>query len=103
MKLSFHATVPNTVDLELEAETGAIDDHLEGEVEVIELNAPGRRESRKQAAGHRAQVRRQGAHVDEVARVRYWWLVCVRRDEVVRHDERLPRSEVARVVERDRG
>lgn len=101
VKLGLDASVAHAVDLELEAEPGTVDDHLEGEVEVVELDAARRREAREERARHGAEVRRQRAHVHEVAAVRRRRLVRVARDQVVRHHERLPRPEVARVVERD--
>jgi hypothetical protein len=101
MKLGLHAPVPHPINLELEAEPGAIDNHLERKVEVVKLDSARRRESREQAARHRAEVRRQRAHMDELTPVRRRWLVGLARDQVVRYHERLPGPEVARVVERN--
>lgn len=101
MELGLDAPVPHAVDLELEAQAGAVDDHLEGEVEVVELDAAGGGEAGEQGARHGAQVRRQRAHVGEVAAVGLRRLVRLARDQVVRHDQRLPRPEVPRVVEGD--
>jgi len=101
MKLGLDTAIPDAVDLQLEAEAGAADYHLEGKVEVVELDAARRREPREQRPGHRAQIRRQRAHVHKVAAVGRGGLIRVARDQVVRHHEGLPRSEIACVVERD--
>lgn len=63
VKVRLHPPVPDPVDLELEPEARAVDDHLEREVEVVELDAARRREPREEAARHGAQVRRQRAHM----------------------------------------
>lgn len=101
VELGVDAAVADAVDLELEAEAGAVDDHLEREVEVVELDAARRGQAREEVARHGAQVRRQRAHVHQVARVGRRRLVRLARDQVVRHHQRLARAEVARVVERD--
>jgi len=75
--------------------------HLEREIQVVKLHTPRRRQPREQALGHGAQIRRQRAHVDQVARVGGGRRVRLARDQVVRHDEGLPGPEVARVVEGD--
>ncbi|EMR64454.1 hypothetical protein UCREL1_8583 [Eutypa lata UCREL1] len=56
MELGLDAPVPHAVDLELEAQAGAVDDHLEGEVEVVELDAAGGGEAGEQGARHGAQA-----------------------------------------------
>lgn len=102
MELGLDPPVPDAVDLELEAEAGAVDDHFKGEVEVVELDAACRRQPRKETPRHGAEICRQRAHVDEVARVRRRRLVRLAPNQVIRDDQRLPGAEVARVVEGDR-
>ena len=63
MKLGLYASVPDTVYLELETEARAVDDHLEREVEVVELDAACRREARKQGAGDGVEICCQCAHM----------------------------------------
>lgn len=66
VKIRLHAPVSYPVDLELETEACAVDDHLEGEIEVVEFNAAGGSEAGEEAAGHGAEVRRERAHVGEI-------------------------------------
>ena len=99
MKLGSHVSIPNSIDLELEDETGRVDGHVEGEVEVVELDAARRSEAGKERLGHGAEVGRQGADGDEALAEGVGRDVGVAGDEVVFDDERLARTEVARVVE----
>lgn len=101
MELCLYASVPDAVDLELEAEPGTIDYHLKGEVEVIEFDAACSCEPSEQGSRDGTEIRRQRAHVHEVAAVGHGRLVGVTRDQVVRHDEGLTGPEIACVVERN--
>ncbi len=69
MKLGLHTPIPDAVDLELESKASAVDDHLKGEVEVVELDATSSREAGKQGARDGVEIRRQRTHVHEVAAV----------------------------------
>jgi hypothetical protein len=52
MKFRLHPSIPNSIYLQLEAQPGAVDNHLEREIEVIELHAPCGRQPREQTPGH---------------------------------------------------
>lgn len=101
VELGVHSPVPDPIHLELKPQPGTIQDHLEREVQVVELDAPRRGQAGEEAARDGAQVRGQGADVDQVARVGLGRVVGLAGDEVVGDDERLARVEVARVVEGD--
>lgn len=101
MKLRLYASVPEAIDLELEAEPGAVDDHLEGEVEVVELDAARGRKPGEQRPRDRAKVCRQRAHMHKLAVVGHRRFVSIACNQVVRHHEGLPGPEIARVVKRD--
>lgn len=101
MKLRLHPAVPYPVHLELEPQARAVHNHLQREVEVVELDAAGRRQAGEQAPRNSIEVRRQRADVDQVARVGGRGLVRITRNQVVRYDERLAGAEVAGVVKRD--
>lgn len=101
VKLRLHPPIPDPVHLELEPQPRAINRHLEREVEVVKLNAPRGSQPREQAPRHGVEVRRERAHVREVACVGRGRVVGLGGDEVVRHHEGLARAEVPGVVEGD--
>lgn len=101
MKLRLHPPIPHPINLQLKTQPRTINNHLERKIQVIKLHAPRGRQTREQTPRHGVEVRRQRAHVYQVACVRHRRLVRVAGDEVVCYDEGLSRSEVARVVECD--
>lgn len=102
MKLGLDPAIPYAINFQLEAEARRVDNHLECEVEVVELNAASGRQAREEASWHGTEVRRQRAHVYEVSRVGLRRIVGLAGDQVVGHHQALARPEVARVVEGDR-
>lgn len=101
MKLRNHTPIPHPIDLQHKPEPGTAHHHLKRKIQIIKLHPPRRRQPREQTLRHRPQIRRQRAHVDEVARVGRGGRVGLARDKVVGHDEGLTGPEVARVVEGD--
>lgn len=101
MKFRIHPPIPNPINLQLKPQPRTIDNHLEREIQVIKLDAPRGRQPRKKAPRHGAQVGRERADVDEVARVGLGRLVGLTRNQVVGDEQGLTRAEVARVVEGD--
>jgi hypothetical protein len=101
VELGLDPTIANTIHFELEAESGAVNNHLQRKVQVVELDAAGGRQAREQAPRDGVEIRRQGTGVYQIARVRGRRLVRLASDQIVRHDQALTRPEVTRVVERD--
>lgn len=101
MKLRLHPPIPHPINLKLEPQPRTINRHLKRKVEVIKLDTARRRQPREEAARHGVEVRGEGAHVGEVARVGGGRVVGLAGDEVVGHDEGLAWAEVAGVVEGD--
>lgn len=99
MELSIHSPVPHTIYFQFEPEPCAVNNHLECEVEVVKLDPSRCCQPCEQATGHGIQVGRQRTYVYEVSSVSLGWLICFASNEVVRNDQRLARSEIARVVE----
>lgn len=80
MELGLDAAISYPIHFQLEAQPGTIHDHLQREIQVIEFDAPCRRQPCKQAPWHRAQIRRQGADIGELAVVRRRWIVGLAGD-----------------------
>lgn len=102
LKIRVDAAVANTVHLQLEPQARTVHDHLEGKVEIVKLYSPCRRQPSEQAARDGVEICCQFADVHQISRVCRWWLVGITGDQVVRDDQRLSRSEVPRVMERNR-
>lgn len=101
VKLGIYPPIPHPVNLELEPQPRTVDDHLEGKIQIIELNTACGCQSGEQMPGHRAEVRGQRADVHQIPSKSLGRLISLAGDEVVGDDQRLPRAEVAGVVEGD--
>lgn len=80
VEVGLDPSVPDPIDLELEAQARAIDDHLESKVQIVELDAPRCGQTGEQAPGHGVEVGRQRAHVHQIACVRRGGLVGLAGD-----------------------
>lgn len=103
LKIGIDPSVADPIDLQLEAQASAIHNHFEGEIQIIKLDAACGRKPREQTPRYGVQIRRELAHVHEVARVRCRWLICFAGYQVVCDNEGLAWAEISRVVERDGG
>jgi hypothetical protein len=101
VKLGFHPSIPYAVHLELEAQSSTVDNHLEREIQIIKLDSSRRGQASKETSRNGVEIGRERAHVDQVAGVRRRWLIRIAGNEVVRHYEGLPGSEIPCVVKRD--
>lgn len=99
MKLRTNPPILHAIHPKLKHQPRTLNPHIQRKIQIIKLHTLTRRQPRKQALRHRIQVRRKRAHRNQplpIAIRRDLGIAC---DEVVFHDERLPRAEVARVVE----
>lgn len=99
MEIRLNAPILNPIHPQLKHQIRTLNLHMQLKVQVIKLDAFGRREPGEERFRHGVEVGSQGADVGETLAVSIRRLVEVRADEVVFDDEGLPRSEVPRVVE----
>ncbi len=103
MKVRRDLSISHAVNSQLEHEPSTVYDHVQREIQVVELDALGRRQLREQAFGNSVQVRSQRAYGYQALFKGIGRLVRIARDEVILDDEGLPGAEVARVVEGNGG
>ncbi|KAI7180538.1 hypothetical protein KC360_g202 [Hortaea werneckii] len=94
-----HGPVLDAIHPQLEHEIRTFNLHVQFKVQVVELDALGRREAREETLRHIVQVGSESTDRDEVLAESVWSIVEFAADEVVLNDKGLSGSEVARVVE----
>lgn len=99
MELRLHAAISDPVHLEFEHQASTCYPHIKCEVQIIELHAFSRCQTREQTLWHCVKISRERAYIDESFAERVWRNFSVASDEVVLDDERLTRAKVTCVVE----
>jgi hypothetical protein len=99
MELRTNPSIPHAIHLQFKHQPRTLTPHIQREIQIIKLDALCRRQPRKQTLGHRIQIRRKCANVDETFLEGVGRHVGVASDEIVFYNEGLTGSEVARVVE----
>lgn len=66
MKIGLDTPILDPVDPQLKHQIRALDLHMQLEIQVVELDAFCRRQPREERLGHRMQISRQRADVDEI-------------------------------------
>ncbi|KAI7150346.1 hypothetical protein KC344_g206 [Hortaea werneckii] len=99
IEVGLHGPVLDAIHPQLEHEIRTFNLHVQFKVQVVELDALGRREAREETLRHIVQVGSESTDRDEVLAESVWSIVEFAADEVVLNDKGLSGSEVARVVE----
>ena len=101
MKLRLDTPILDAIDAQLKNHIRAFNLHMQLEIQIVEFDALGGGEAGEEPRGDGAEVGGEFADVDEGFVVGVGGFVALAGNEVVFDDQRLPRSEVARVVEGD--
>jgi hypothetical protein len=93
MELCFDSTISKTIYLQLESKSRTFNDHLEREVQIVELNPPSRCQPREQTLRYCAQVGSERTHVYKISRIGCrWFSVGIGGNEIIGDYEGLSRS-----------
>lgn len=98
VKFGLYPSKCYTIDLQLETQSGTINNHFQGEIQIVKLHTSRRGQSRKHAPGHGVEVGRQCADVNQISGVGHRRFIGIAGDEVVGYDQGLTRAEVASIV-----
>jgi uncharacterized membrane protein YccC len=101
VELGLNASISHTIDFQLKNQPGAFYPHIQREIQIVELDAFGSRQAREQTLRDCIQVRGERAHVNEALAERIRRDIHVAGYQVVFDHQRLARTEIPRVVERD--
>jgi hypothetical protein len=101
VELSLNASISHAIDFQLKDQPSAFYPHVQREIQIVELDAFGSCQAREQTLRHRVQIRGERAHVNEALAERIRRDIHVASYQVVFDHQRLARTEVPRVVERN--
>lgn len=101
MEIGLYTPILDAIDSQFEYELCTLDLHVQLEVQVIELDPFGRRQTCEQSLRHGIQVGRERAHIDQVFVQSIRSFVAIATDQVVFDYKGLAGSEVAGVVKGD--
>ena len=63
MKLRLNPSISHPINLQLKAQSRTLNSHLQRKVQIIKLNTPRSRQSRKQTPGDSVKICRESTHV----------------------------------------
>lgn len=86
MKLCLYPPIPHPVNFQFKPQARTVHNHFQSEVKIVKLNPPCCGQTSKQTSWNRIQVRRQSTHVNQVPRIRCWWLIGIAGYQVVRNN-----------------
>lgn len=98
MKVRLHTPILDAIDPQLKVQIRTLNLHVQLKVQILKLDALGRRQAREQVLRNGAEVSGQGADGDEAVDKGTRRVVVVASDQLVFHNERLSGAEVASVV-----
>ena len=102
MEFRLNTPVPDTINFQLKDQACALYPHVECEVQIVEFDAFGGCQARKQALWHSVEIGGECAHIDKTFSEGVWRGIHITSNQVVFDDQRLTRPEVACVMERYR-
>jgi hypothetical protein len=92
MELRFDPTISKTIHLQLESKSRTLNNHLEREVQIVELNPPSRCQPREQTLRHCAQIGSERTHVYKISRIGCrWFSIGIGGNEIIGDNEGLSR------------
>lgn len=101
MEFCLHSSIPDPINFQFKDQACTFYPHVEREVQVVELDAFGRCQTCEQTLRHSVQIRRERAYIDKAFSEGVWRDVHIACNQIVFDDQRLTRSEVACVMERN--
>ena len=101
VELGLNASISHAIDFQLKNQPGTLYPHVQRKIQIVELNALGSRQAREQTLRHRIQIRGERANADEALAERIRRDIHVASYQVVFNNQRLARTKIPRVVERD--